>query len=674
MCCYPGGVERTAFALVLFAGAASALAPQGPAEGSALDLRGVTRAEFAGNDLPAYPFFEVVRAFNEGDTVKMAVDPSLHPQVVGQTADVYVVAAKSQAEWLANPGLTDVGGGPQSVTFSGGGIQANTFTLDAGTLSGQGGTDLALGYDVVVDLDGDGRLSGGDLADGFGDRAGFHVALDLTAPGPFAVTEILYSGGAFLGQDAYFPSSVAALGQLPLVVISHGNGHNFQWYDHIGVHLASYGYVVVSHQNNTGPGVETASTTTLTNTDYFLGNLPLIGGGILDGHVDGERIVLIGHGRGGEGVVRAYDKLVDGTFVPGEFDADSIRAVVALGPSVFLGPALSDPHTVPFEVWVGAADPNTGCPSTSLAQPLRLHDRARGARQSVYLHGVEHSAFHAVSTGSGGVGPCLVAVTDTHAILRGHLLALVEHHADDNFAARDFLTRQWESFRPIGAPASPCVVVDLTYRGDPAEGFVIDDFEANPGAGVSSSGGAVTFTVTDLFEGGLQDGDGVFTHDPADPMNGMTFAAAGDARRGVAFTYDGLDRLLAFEVVPEARDFTRFGELSFRACQSTRHPLTVGDVGDTTFAVTLRDAAGTASTIRIGLSGGGLEEPYQRTGCGLGTGWANEMETTVLRLADFLTDASGLDLRHVVAVEFAFGPSFGTPSGRLGLDDVLLSP
>ena len=45
-----------------------------------------------------------------------------------------------------------------------------------------------------------------------------------------------------------------SMGQLPLVIISRGNGHNFQWYDHIGNHLASYGYVVMSHDNNTEPG------------------------------------------------------------------------------------------------------------------------------------------------------------------------------------------------------------------------------------------------------------------------------------------------------------------------------------------------------------------------------------------------------------------------------------
>ena len=38
---------------------------------------------------------------------------------------------------------------------------------------------------------------------------------DVAAPGPYAVTEALYSGGAYLGQDLFYPSNIGALGELP---------------------------------------------------------------------------------------------------------------------------------------------------------------------------------------------------------------------------------------------------------------------------------------------------------------------------------------------------------------------------------------------------------------------------------------------------------------------------
>jgi hypothetical protein len=61
-------------------------------------------------------------------------------------------------------------------------------------------------------------------------------------------------------------------------VVSHGWTHDPLWYDHIGRHLASYGYIVMSHANDVGDGdplaTETASTATLDNIDFLLGHPP----------------------------------------------------------------------------------------------------------------------------------------------------------------------------------------------------------------------------------------------------------------------------------------------------------------------------------------------------------------------------------------------------------------
>src|SRR5690606_8310921 len=110
--------------------------------------------------------------------------------------------------------------------------------------------------------------------------------------------------------------------------------------------------------------------------------------------------------------------------------------------------------------------------------------------------------------------------------------------------------------------------------------------------------------------------------------------------------------------------------LSPRACQMTRHPFTIAELGDLTFSVQLRDRAGRTSSINIGVYGGGIEEPYQRTGYGTGVGWQNELETIRIRLTDFTRDGSGVDLRDLAAVRLEFGGPHGSPQGRLGLDDV----
>jgi hypothetical protein len=150
----------------------------------------------------------------------------------------------------------------------------------------------------------------------------------------------------------------------------------------------------------------------------------------------------------------------------------------------------------------------------------------------------------------------------------------------------------------------------------------------------------------------------------------MTLAGPGDSSAGSVLEWDGTDEWLMFEVPAGQRDLTALRTLSFRAAQSTRDPLTTVEAGDLDFAVQLADSARHAGTIRIGAYGGGIEEPYQRGGCGQGNGWGNEFETIRIPLADFRRDGNPLDLTDVVAITFLFGPSYGSPSGRIGLDEL----
>ncbi len=637
-------------------------------------LTGVVPVKLAGSSLPAFPYFEFVIAFNQGSTVEVAVDPSRYPAVIGQQADLYLVAHKSAADWTADPSLTDVRGQPQTVTFSDVDISSNTFLVDSGTLSGDAGIGLGVPYDVVLDFNGNGVLDSGDYIDGLGDVAGLYVVAPTQLRGPLAVSSAMYMGDTFmLTQVAYYPTDIASMGQLPLVVVSHGNGHNYLWYDHIGNHLASYGYIVMSHFNNTGPGIETASTTTLINTDYLIGSQATIAGGVMDGHIDSHRMTWIGHSRGGEGVARAYDRVFNGSYVPDNFRLEDIILISSIAPTDFLGPTQANPHGVNYHLWVGAADADVnGCASCSLCQSFHLLDRATGTRQSTSLYGVGHGSFHNGPTGLVADGPCLLTRPETHLVMLGYLLPLVKRYIEGNVPAKDYLWRGYERFHPNGVPTTSCVVANLEYNeGSLAMNFVVDNFQTPASPNISSSGGSVTYDVDNLFKGLLHDTDGVFTWNPSDPMNGMTEGGASDTTRGVAFEWNGVDRMMSFEIVAGSRDVSAYQYFSFRAAQGTRHPLTDQALGGRTFTVSLQDANGIVSSINVGAYGDGIRAPYQRVGCGgTGAGWGNEFETIRARLSDFLNNGSGLDLTNIVSVDFQFGPSYGSSAGRLGLDDI----
>jgi hypothetical protein len=633
-----------------------------------------TQMQLAGNVLAEYPFFEYVRAFNADAPITIAIDPTRYPEIVGQNCDVYVATARTQAEWELDPALADVRPqGAQRVTLDGATIQDNFFTVAGpGELDADGGIDLGLAYDIVLDFDLDGQLGGGDFIDGAGAEAGFYVVVDTTQPGPLAVTEIIYSGGTWLGQDTYYPSDIASMGQLPLIVISHGNGHDYTWYDHLGYHLASYGYIVMSHTNDTRPGIETASTTTLTNTDYIICNQDSIGGGVLDGHIDSHRITWIGHSRGGEGITRAYDRLYDGSYTPQYYTIEDIVLLSSMAPTDFLKTNYSNPHDVNYHLWTVSADSDVdGSASCDLCQTFHLHDRATRYRHSTVIQGAGHGDLHDGGGPSVASGPCQIGRENTHLIQKGYFLPLIQYYINGNIPAQDFFWRQWESFCPIGAPVGECIVVTNTYHNGASVGnFTIDDYQTNYDSQLSSSGAMVSYDVQNLTESRLDDNNASFAWVESDPMNGMTHASSegSDHTRGVVFDWDNADRFYELAIVLAERDFSDDLYLSFRACQGTRHPCTTAELGDLTFTVTLRDGDGVESSINIGAYGGGIEEPYQRS-----AGWHNEFETIRIRLTDFLTNGSGLDLTDVVAVRFDFGPSFGSAEGRLGMDDIELT-
>ncbi len=637
--------------------------------------------ELAGNVLAEYPYFEYVRAFNEGSDVHVALDPSRFPEITGETCDVFIVEGKTYDEWNSNAALVDVTGtGPQEVTFTAGNIQSNTFPISgSSSLSSEAGIGIGKPYDVVLDMNRNAILDGGDYIDGYDPSEGIikihgmYVVHDITQAGPLSVTTIDYSGGSWLGQRTYFPTNIGSMGAIPLVVISHGNGHDYTWYDYLGEHLASYGYIVMSHQNETGPGIETASTTTLTNTDYIIGNQSTIGGGVLNGHIDVGRLVWIGHSRGGEGVARAYDRLVDQSYTPTNFTSEDIVLVSSIAPTDFLGTGNSTPHDVNYHLIYGSADGDVGgYPTNPIAQSFIIYERAEGWRAATYVQGADHNDFNCCGFNDfEGPAGTEIGRPEAQQVSKSTYLALIKHFVDGNAPAKEFLWRQNENLKPIGVASS--TIYDREFKDSPASGqFVIDDFQSQPATTISSSSGAVSYDVSNIHEGIMYESDGSFTWSASDPMNGMTRARSSDPSSGVVFDYSS-DSYLEFEIISSERDFTDDVYLSFRACQGTRHPNTVSYLGDHDFAVTLRDGTDTASSIHIGAYLGGIEEPYQRTGNGSGAGWQNEFETIRIRLTDFLTNGSGVNLADIEAVRFEFGPSYGSDEGRIALDDIVVS-
>lgn len=634
---------------------------------------GIQHLELAGNRLGRYPHFEFVAAFNQNEAIEIALDPGRYPGLIGITADIYVIAADSGPE--LTPQVA-----PVTVTFSGDSIEGNTVQIvEAGALSADAGLSIGAAYDVVIDVNQNGRLDAGDfIDDGLAEEAGLYVIHDLTQPGPLATTIVnitlkLKVKGNKPARLCY-PSNIGDFDRLPLVLIGHGSGHNYKWYDYLLEHLASYGCVVLSHDNDID-GYFGGVPRVLRNADALLEYQDTIEGGVLAGHIDETRFMFIGHSTGGMEVVLAANQLATGKYKPQYFAADALRlAGLIAATSAFEESEGGTTRDYNFHLLWGSADADIGGqPGCDVCQPFRYYDRSKGEKQYTYVHGADHEDFNCCGYNDfNGPKDTEIGREESQRVAKAVYLALAKRYLEGNVPGKELLWRQWERFKPIGV--SPDTIVVNGYSPGPAaDRFVIDDFQTNDSKTVSSSGGAVSYSVGNLVEGRMFDKNFEYTWQTSDPMNGMTYGGSRDTTRGIVFDWDNAATELEFEVVSRGSDFSPYNYLSFRACQGTRHPFTVAENADLVFDVTLRDSAGNSATINIGAYGGGVEETYRRTGGGSGAGWQNEFETIRIRLSDFLANSTGLNLHQIVAVRFDFGPDTGAAQGRLGFDDIEVS-
>ncbi|MCC6676804.1 MAG: hypothetical protein IT436_06640 [Phycisphaerales bacterium] len=642
--------------------------------------------ELASNPLASYPNAEFVQAYLNGSLVSVTVDPFKCPDLTGKTTNVYITTNRT---WALGDALTDVRGAAQSVNWPGGSVAANTFSLTgSSTLPFDAGEDLGIGYDLVIDENNNGVYDGCDKIDGVTAAAGFYKVRDMTtANAATAVTQIntvsIPAGRTTAGWEDerwYYPTNIASRGQIPLVLISHGNGHNYTWYDFLGQHLASYGMIVVSHENNTGPGIASCKITQLDHMNTLVALQGSLAAGILNGHIDINRLYTIGHSRGGDGVAALLDDLFDGTYNPtGGFPRvisfANYAYSMSIAPTDFLGTTEGNPHTAAFHLIYGAADGDVcGCASSDIADSFNISERAEQRRMVTYLQGVGHNEFNCCGF-ADATGPALIGRPAAQAIQKAYTLAGMKYLVGGNVPSGEVLWRQYERFRPIGSLAT--AVVDSEFKEFGAgKKFVIDDFQDADNLAVSSSGAPVAGTVVGRVEGPrFNDINTAFTYVAGEAMNGMTRGRSSDTTDGTVFEYDSTvaSRDLTFDVAAGGQDTTPWSYLSFRSCQRTRNPLTTALIMDQVFEVELQDGAGNTSRIRIDAYGGGIEEVYQRTGEGTGTGWQNEFETIRIRLSDFCANGRTLDLTDVRKVRFLFGSSHGTNQGALALDDIEFS-
>jgi len=637
-----------------------------------LDLHAQTEVELAGKPVSGFPTFHWVQNFNADEPVFLAIDGKLHPAINNITADVYVVADKTASGWLLNDTLVDVtNGGQQSFHFTDVNVQSNILQLAApNELVSYNSAGIGVRYDVVIDVDHNGRLSPADLIDG-GDDAGFYVIHDITQPGSLAITTVDWTQDTTLAKRMWYPANIQNMGALPLIVISHGWTYNYTHYDYIGAHLASYGYIVMSHWNDVGngdpDGTNTASLSLIAAINHLLANQDTLFGGVLNGKIDSHHMGWLGHSTGGESPVRAFTRLHNGENSSPYFTWNDVSYISSLCPVSWFPDSVVNPYNVNYNQFLGGADTDvSGMPTDNYWQPFTIYERGIGNKHVIYVHGAGHGVFNTDSLNAfqWQSGPDLINRSQLHPIVKAYLLAMSELYCKQNFAGQEFFTRSYSEYHPMNVD-SAVVISNECSEAQSSDKRVIDDFETNDTLTLASSNAVVTSNLQKSYELLMQDFDQTFHYFPSKPANGMTRARFTDSPHCLVIEWDSAG-FVRYTIPDSLHDFSGYVFLSLRACQRTQHPFNVALDSSINFEITITDEAGHSASIMTG-DYSPVIQTYQRS-----LGWQNEFCTIRIRLSDFLVNGTQLDLGAVESLEFSFGVPGTSAMGALGIDDIEL--
>jgi dienelactone hydrolase len=392
---------------------------------------------------------------------------------------------------------------------------------------------------------------------------------------------------------------------------------------------------------------------------------------IFQGKIDVDRIAIIGHSRGGEAVVSAYD-INRGLPMA---DRASIKAVMSIAPTDFRHLSLD----IPYLVVLGSDDEDV-----IDGGGLRLYDRAVPPRRMVWVIGAIHNFFSSNWHWQDEVSAAPPVTRPQHEyIARGYSNVFLQQVLGGNIEG---LNAYFTGTRRLNSlPAS----VELHFALQTPGGFVVDHFEdAPPNKANNTLGQSVTGTALLSFD------ELVFhRHTPAAPvaitvmaqvldilatrltLSGCTVNLASwfHETNAMMIAWDSTSAVYA-SALPNS-SVMNFDVLSFRVAQDiTGNPAG----GQQDFQVTLIDSAGARASLRVS---GFTTIPFPRTkqltinfpapiGPRLVDFTKSVFKTVRLPLDRFKQANTQLNLGSLASIAFEF--SVNIP-GRLGLDDIEFS-
>lgn len=452
--------------------------------------------------------------------------------------------------------------------------------------------------------------------------------------------------GARIFRPALADCSTWPPGKFPLVVITHGAGFAYDDYTYLASYLAENGFVAAmlyDADTTVGKPDEVA--------DDILALLSEIAGAWIGLALNGD-LALLGHSRGGEGVVRAAERFHDEGWL------GDLRAVVSLAPTDrhLLSPNAAQ---VPaFLVMTGSNDTDVVghspavVPLSGGGTGLALYDRSEGLRAQIHLFGGIHHGF-----------------ADTLGLLPdyGAEIALADQRTVSRTYVNAFLRWQFfkDPYRQLFTGSTTSATVDATgvtfntQFDDPDASVVLSRFDN----GVYGDGSVLDCLAVSGLD---HDYTALWSH----PVEAHDFPGSiAHDTQGMAIRWEHAGSLA---LCLDDFDASSLDYLSFRIGQA--YDSLHNDGAPLDLTIELSDADGAHDEVDLTnfatvayphefVSGDKVESP----GTAVNTNYTKSaMQTVRIPLTAFAVDP-----QHLEEIRFVFGG--GSPTGEIVLDDLLLA-
>lgn len=661
----------------------------------------VMMQEIAGKKLSGSPYFKFTNNFPKGTDVYAALDPAgLMPDAIGKKIRYYVVSHKDPVQWSSDNSLVDVTGTISEIITTSSCINGNKNLVWSNP-------QQAGKYDLVVDFGNNAPDPASfnsdssfdpplDMIDGYA-TIGFYVTDDPSIPGAFSVGQTSFNEPAVnipatgvwspwgtygdtlsgtlnlpLVAEVRYPadsngvdvSVSTAQANYPVVVVMHGMhttaDPSYMGYNYLLDHLARHGFIAISIDCN---AINAIGGMQDTRGHAILEHLSLLQAkntnpGLFQGKIDMLNIGIMGHSRGGDGVVQA--EIFNQTLGLGW----NIKAIVALAPTDFSGisPTPLNLTTSKFlciygsndgDVW-GGTNPSNQYTGTG----FRFYDRATVEKAMTFIYGATHNRFNTewgTELKVDASSPKILSENQHHNLLNGYMTAFMQAHLQGRIEQLDYFNGE------LKIPQVDSVDVHTQYQ-PPALRLTLDDFESTPAINQNSLGGTVTYTDLD----GLPQEDTMGTIDTYSPHQ----------TRGIRIKWNATTAKYQSEIplVGTQRDISGYKFLSFRVTQKVGSAVNpVDQLQD--FYVRLNTAGGGNSrAVRVGYFAT-IPFPYKPEY--IASQDSNEEPNTKAALKTIriplhvwtikAMSAPIVDLANIESINFEFNSK---PTGEIEIDDI----